>query len=185
MKLEKISCNSCGAPLEVPKSANYITCNHCSTQLAIRRSQSTTFTEQLDQLTEQTQELNSRLDALSNQNELTALDRQWELDQESFMISGKHGKHLPSETGSIAGGVMTAIFGSLWTIMAIGITSSAPNVGPFAIAKVAFPLFGVAFVVFGIISSISSHDKATKYKRAKREYRERRSELEADVSRDA
>lgn len=38
-------------------------------------------------------------------------------------------------------------FGVLWTIMAIAITSGAPSHGPFAVAKIVFPLFGVLFIL--------------------------------------
>lgn len=40
---ETLTCNSCGAPLEVPGTANVVTCNHCSCQLAIRRLGSATL----------------------------------------------------------------------------------------------------------------------------------------------
>ena len=44
-----------------------------------------------------------------------------------------------------------AVFGVLWTILAIAITSSAPSDGPFVVAKVVFPLFGVFFVVASLL----------------------------------
>lgn len=48
--LESLLCNSCGAPLSVPPAANYINCNHCHTQLHIRRNEGVTFTESIEQL---------------------------------------------------------------------------------------------------------------------------------------
>jgi DNA-directed RNA polymerase subunit RPC12/RpoP len=47
MQLESITCNHCGAPLDVPDAANFVKCNHCDSRLAIKRTQSTTYTEEL------------------------------------------------------------------------------------------------------------------------------------------
>ncbi|HEY3322926.1 MAG TPA: hypothetical protein VGP72_20900 [Planctomycetota bacterium] len=47
----------------------------------------------------------------------------------------------------MAGRIVGVAFGILWTIMAIAITSSAPNEGPFPVAKIVFPLFGVVFIL--------------------------------------
>lgn len=38
-------------------------------------------------------------------------------------------------------------FGMLWTILAIAITSSAPSEGPFIVAKIIFPAFGILFII--------------------------------------
>ncbi len=178
MRLERLTCNSCGAPLEVPQTANFVTCNHCSAQLAVRRQDNVTFTEQLDQLTKQTEELSERVDRLSEQGEVASLDRQWELERENYLVSDKHGgRHIPSEGGAIGGGIVITIFGCFWTAMAIGITSGAPNVGPFAVAKFAFPAFGVLFVCAGIAMSVFQFSKAGAYRRAKQRYKRRRSDL--------
>ena len=69
MAVERLTCNSCGAPLEVPSSANYVTCNHCSTQLTIRRQENVTFTESLERLAERTDQLTEQVENLSGQNE--------------------------------------------------------------------------------------------------------------------
>jgi len=41
----------------------------------------------------------------------------------------------------------------------------------------AFPLFGMIFVIGGIVSSISSYNKAGDYRRAQQRYRQRREEI--------
>ena len=178
MSIERLSCNACGAPLEVPASANYVTCNHCHSQLTIRRQENITFTESLERLTEKTDQLADRVDDLTSVNEVAALDRKWELDRENFMITGKHGnRSLPTTGSAIGGGIAIAAFGIFWTAMAFGITSSAPSFGPFGIAKIAFPLFGVIFVCAGIASSVSAYSKAENYRKAERRYRQKRNEL--------
>jgi predicted phage tail protein len=178
MKLQDLTCNRCGAPLKVPQEANFVTCNHCSTQLAVRRTEHVAFTEQLDKLAEKTDRLSERIDDLSQHTEVAALDRQWAMEQSNFLVSDKHGsQHLPSEGGAIGGGIMITVFGCLWTAMALGITSSAPSSGPFVVAKFVFPLFGVCFVLSGIVLSLSQYSKARDYRQASRRYRRRRAEI--------
>ncbi len=178
MKLQKLTCNSCGAPIDVPESAKYVTCNHCSAQLVVHRRDNVTFTEQLKELADKTEELSQRVDDLTDQGEVAALDREWEFERERYMITTKNGgKHVPTEAGAIGGGVAITLFGCVWLAMAIGITSSAPDVGPFVIAKVAFPLFGLVFIVSGIVMSMNSYSKAGDYRAAERRYKSKRSEL--------
>lgn len=178
MHIESLNCNHCGAPLEVPQSAKYIKCNHCGTQLAIRRSESATFTETVEQLAETTENLAAQVSKLTRQSEVDALDRQWDREKERYMVTDKHGaKHLPTKGTATASGCMLCVGGTIWTIMAIAITSGAPNFGPFQVAKFAFPAFGVAFVIFGIFMAMNNYRKAEDYERAYRRYRQRRDEL--------
>lgn len=178
MRLEKLTCNCCGAPIEVPSLTNFVTCNHCSTQLTVKRTENATFTQKLDQLSEKTEQLSAQVAQLSSHSDLAALDREWELERENYMVSGKNGhRHLPTELGAVGGGIMITLFGCFWTAMAFGITSSAPDFGPFSVAKVMFPLFGVIFVLGGIGSSVWSFRKAGDFREAQRRYERRRQEL--------
>ena len=179
MELESLNCGHCGAPLQVPRTANYVKCNHCGSQLAVRRSASATFTESVDKLTETTEGLAEQVSKLTRQNEMEALDRRWAQQQATFMISDKHGRqHLPTSGAAVFGGVAVTVFGCIWTAMALGITSSAPSHGPFIIAKFAFPAFGVVFVICGIVASVRAHQKAKEYQDAARRYHEDRERMQ-------
>jgi DNA-directed RNA polymerase subunit RPC12/RpoP len=181
MQVESLNCNHCGAPLEVPQTAKFIKCNHCGSQLVVRRSQSATVTETVEQLAETTEQLAAQVSKLTQQGEVEALDRQWEREKESYMVTDKHGaKHLPTTGMAAMSGIMIVVFGVIWTAIAIGITSQAPDFGAFQVAKLAFPAFGVAFVIFGIIMAMYNYRKAQDYERAYRRYRRRREELLRD-----
>lgn len=180
MQIEKISCNSCGAPLEVAVTTKFATCGHCSAKLSIQRTETATFTEILEQLTAKTDQLSDQVTNLAGYTELASLDREWQLEQENYMVTGKHGvKYIPSEAGSIGGGVAITLFGLIWTVMASTTTSMAPSIGPLAVAKVVFPLFGVVFIAAGIMFSILSYNKAGEYRRAQQRYRRRRAEIQS------
>lgn len=177
--LESLNCNSCGAPLEIPASARFFKCNHCNANLQVHRSSSGTFTEAVEKLTEQTEALAEQVERLTEQNEVAEFDRRWDIERESFMIESKNGnRQLPTEGTAWASGIVAVGFGTLWTIFAIAITQSAPSFGPFAVAKVVFPLFGLFFIGFGIFSAMSAHQKSQNYRSAERNYRRRRSELQ-------
>ena len=99
MQFETLNCNSCGAPLSVPDAANYVTCNHCSAQLAVRRTESTTFTEQLDQIESKQDKLLEKLSSLEHQHELAQVDRQWQLERESYLVANDRGHRRGTQSG--------------------------------------------------------------------------------------
>ena len=114
MQLERLVCNSCGAPLEVPPSANFDTCDHCSSQPQIRRTESTTYTELLTDLVEKTEELSEQIENLAANSELTAIDNDWRIERESLLVRDRHGNsHVPTKGSSTAAGIMITLFGCL------------------------------------------------------------------------
>ena len=171
---EELTCNSYGAPLEVLDSADFVTCNHCSTWPAVRRTDNITFTEQLDRLAKKTEELSERLDNLNYQHDLETIDREWDFEREKYMISGRDGVRSIPETGSsVVGGIIIGVFGCLWAAIAVGITASAPLFRPFKVAKAALPLF----VIGGVLKSITNYSNAEEYRRAEQRYRRWRTTL--------
>ena len=176
--LESLLCNSCGAPLEVPVSANFVKCNHCNATLKVHRSSGVTTTEAIEKLRETTEGLAEQVQKLTRQNELESLDRRWEIERQSFMIRDREGgTRTPLRGFAWASGIAAAFFGCIWTIFAISLTSSAPNVGPFAVAKVIFPLFGIGFIVFGLFAAGMTHRKAKQLEEAERQYRRQRERI--------
>ena len=176
--LESLVCNSCGAPLEVPTSANFVKCNHCNTTLRIHRSEGTTSTEAIEKLAKTTEQLADQVERLTQQNQLEMLDRNWEAERSSLMVRGKHGnRHVPAKAFAWGTGAVAVVFGGLWTIMAIAITSSAPNEGPFRIAKFVFPLFGFGFILAGLFGSTMIYHRAKQYESAEKEYHRRREDI--------
>ena len=93
-----------------------------------------------------------------------------------YLVIAKHGgKPIPSEAGSIGGGIAITLFGCVWTFMAFTITSFIP----IPILHFIFPLFGMIFVIGGIASSISSYNNAGNDRRAQHRYHQRRSEIQS------
>lgn len=176
--MESLNCNSCGAPLQIPTTTNYVRCDHCQTNLRVQRSDGATFTEAVDRLAETTEDLAVQVNRLSRQNELNALDSEWERERESYMMSGKHGRrYLPTEasTGGTLFGIVAAV---LWTVFASVLTSGAPDFMPFSIFKFVFPAFGVFIVVSLIFSLANNQRRAAQYVEAEDRYLRKRKALQ-------
>ena len=162
MELTSISCGNCGAPLKLPKDAKFVTCNHCHSQLAVKHSDSITYTERLDKLDERTDRIEEEVSHLRYQSELTAVDRQWEKEREGYMITDKHGRRRePSVVGSVIIGVVFVLFGAFWMMRA-----------PSPVA-----MLGIVVILIGVGSSIYSYIRAKDFLAAQSRYRRRKSKL--------
>lgn len=117
----------------------------------------------------QEETLGEHLRELKRENELARLDREWQLERERYQMAGRYGsRYLPTKASGILMGVFTAGFGILWTVMA---SSTVGDLGgPGAI----FPLFGLVFVVFGIVVGIYTFSRASQFEEAQRRYQRRR-----------
>ena len=167
MQLESLNCNNCGAPLEVAATSNFVTCNHCSTRLAVRRTESSAFTEQLEDIGAKQDEMLNRLKRIERQTQLADLDREWESKKAEFLVTNKHGNtHLPSRAGIVMSGFV-ALFGLFWTIMAGSIFP------PMA-------LFGILFIGFAIYGGTSSYRRLQAYEDANTRYQSQKRQLNYD-----
>jgi hypothetical protein len=158
MPLESLACNNCGAPLQVPPSANFATCNHCGAQLAIHRESSVSYTEKIGQIDERTERIARQLAELRYHQALENIDRDWDRQREKYLVSNKNGaRREPSVVGGVLTGVVAAIIGLFFL----------QHLGPWA----------VLIIVAGIAAAIYSVVKAADYQRAERTYRMRRNRI--------
>jgi hypothetical protein len=109
------------------------------------------------------------------QNELNRIDREWQIEREKYMAADRYGRrHVPTVGTGRATSIIGGVFGTFWTIMAFTITSGAPDFAPFSLAKVFFPLFGIAFTIGSIGYGIHLTGKAEAYNSAFAAYQRRR-----------
>jgi LSD1 subclass zinc finger protein len=158
IKLETINCGNCGAPLQIPETAQFVTCNHCKTSLAVKRMDSITLTEKLDQTNERLDETEKRLAEMVYRNELSEETRRWERQRDSLMVKDKHGNK--SKPSGIAGG-----FALLVTIIMAVVGSNA--IGGFAFL----------FIIFGLFVFVVSLKKQQEFEAAQRRHKLRRQEI--------
>jgi uncharacterized membrane protein len=178
MSFETLNCNECGALIQVPTVARYVTCNRCGAHLAVQRTGISTYTEaaplparQSDAHDPAWREMSGRLEQLEYQNELARIDREWDMEREQYMITSRYGRrYVPSAAAAVVMGVVIVGFGVFWTAMAFGMASNFGGDG-FAMF---FPLFWVVFIVAGIGVSIYQFTKAQRYQAAYNDYQRRR-----------
>jgi LSD1 subclass zinc finger protein len=160
-ELETVRCGGCGAPLEVPHSATFVTCRFCNTALRVQRNESVVFTEVLQSLEEKTDRLVETTELLRLENELHRLDRDWDQQAAKLMVRDKNGSRQPSHTAAAIGGPIAIVFGVIWTI----------------VAGAMFPpmaLFGLVFIGIAVWGMLHESQKASEWERKRRAYDARR-----------
>jgi hypothetical protein len=163
MSLEAIACNQCGAPLQVPDAAQFVTCNHCGASLAVRRDGTITYTEVLSQLSQQTANLSEQVAQLRYQNAVDQVDRRWEKEREKLLVRSKDGTtYEPSSSIALLIGGAMAVVGIILT------------------AGTSFGSMGLWLVGGGIFYAVLGGFAGAKFEKAKSHYRKRRAMLSID-----
>jgi hypothetical protein len=116
--------------------------------------------------------VNEQLRLLRLQNELAQLDHGWERQRQQYLVTGRYGQRtIPTPVLSILTGVAVVGAGVVWTALTLGLGDAVG--GGFGF----FPLFGVFFIVVGLVVSVSSYRKAVRYRQAYAAYLRRRERL--------
>ena len=156
MQLLSLTCNHCGAPLEVPGEARFVTCTHCSSRLAVQRSGGAAYTEVLEVLDQRTEQIADDVEKLKLENRLERLDREWMLQRDQYMVHDNHGRrHFPSKVGSLFAMVFVIGFAIFWMAVA---------------QHAAAILFGLVFIVVAAGLFLTRIVKANEYECRRRRY---------------
>jgi LSD1 subclass zinc finger protein len=167
VKTVAVSCNKCGAALDLPRGARFVTCTYCGSRLEVHRSGGAAYTEILESIDQRTEQIADNVEAIRWQNELERLDREWMIRRDSLMVTDKHGgRHVPGGGGALIGSIIAGVFGVIWTVAAT--SGGAPGF---------FTLFGIVFVVAAIGGGVYSVAKAGQYQEAEAAYNRQRGEL--------
>lgn len=168
MKLITVDCNACGAPLEVGRKTRFVTCRYCSKRLAIQHSDSSVYTEVLEEIKESTDKISQDIGVIKLQNELEKLDREWLLERDGLMVTNRRGnRQLPSSPASTIVGSLVAI---LFVFFFIRTASSMR-------APAIFPLFGVLVIIVALVNASKAMFSTNGYQEAEKRYQRQRNEL--------
>ena len=158
-------CQGCGADLDVSDDVRFVKCDYCSAKLEVVRDESTVHTRVLETIADDVK-------VIRLQNELEQLDREWEAERESFMVSDQEGRRkIPTKGGSAVGGIFIVIFGIVWIVFAASIGSG------FGIVGSVLPIFGVVVVIAGAMSAMGSFSKAERYTGAEAKFQTQRTSI--------
>ena len=170
MEMLSLTCNNCGAPINVPEDANFVTCSHCGSRLEIKHTDTASYTKVLERIDDRTEHMSEDLQAIKLQNELEQVDREWQMERERYLVRNKNGSTSTPDGGNIAVGVIGAVLAIGFLLFWI---SSAATMG----APGFFVLFGVGMLVLVVVGIISSISKADGYRNAEQDYKRRRESI--------
>lgn len=172
MESVSVSCNNCGAALNVINKTKFVTCNYCKSQLKVQSSGETFYTEILEEI----KDVADDVETIKLQNRLERLDREWGMNSKRFMIRDKNGHERlpPSKTAAMVGVCFIVGFVIFWIIVASVIaTVFAKNV-PFGGFAFIMPFLGVGMLAFIVFGSKTGRDKLRHYEMARAEYEKKR-----------
>ncbi len=173
MTLEPITCNNCGAALDVPPETNYVTCAYCGSRLEVTRTPSVVYTQVLQQLDARTQRLSADVGQLQLDRELALIDREWEQQRQMYLLRDRTGATIepgrPLTAWSVGLTVVVIAALAMSTILFSNLFG-----GEYGLAFFLIALVGVGLMIWGTFNRIS---QATNYQRAKNEYQARRAAI--------
>lgn len=178
MQLIHLTCSHCGAPLEVPQEAKFVTCRFCSSRLVVEHSASAVFTRVIEALEQHAGDVSRDLETIKLQNQIEQLDREWQMDREQASRRGKNGRlQEPSVWGTVGGMAVLALFGLGWfTLWNVASKAAWPHPAP-----AFFSLIGLGIVVFAVVGLILGIPRARGYANRKAIYEARRRKLLGDI----
>ncbi len=171
MTLEPITCNNCGAALDVPPEANYVTCAYCGSRLEVKRTPSVVYTQVLQQIDERTQRLSADVGQLQLQNELDRIDGDWEQQRQRYLLGDRTSAIIePSGLLTVFWVVILLVFIAGLVVFVFLVSNAFTNEYSLGLFLMALAVAGV--MIWGTFNRIS---RASSYQRAKRAYEARRS----------
>jgi hypothetical protein len=167
-----VSCNHCGAPLDLPPGTHYATCQHCGAKLQVHMSGGAAYTELLESIDTRTKQIAEDVEAIRKQGEIERLDREWARHRALYLVQDRRGNvAMPGSAGSLIGAGSAAVGGVIWTIFVASI--GAPWF---------FCLFGVVFIIIAVAGGMNGMMKASQYEQALRRYEAQRRRIAASPS---
>ena len=138
MELESITCGACGAPLQTPDNARFVTCNFCHANLVIHRETSVTYSEKIADIDERTRRMADDLKELRSESDLAKLERELERKRQNSGAFDEVMQGVGTMLSAIfVAGVMAVYFGGralllLVTLGSAGVVATATCFKKFA-----------------------------------------------------
>lgn len=168
-----LRCNNCGASLQVPPDVRFVTCPYCGSSLEVHRSGDGVYTEVLQKLAQTTEHMAEQLELVQLNQQLDALDDEWERERQTYMISGKNGRmREPSDVG---------LFGYMVGMGVAGIFALMGLTGAFGDGSVGFFLVAAIGFILMLFSYLTSSQKIADYRDAHDRYQTKRDQLKTHI----
>ena len=168
MELIAVRCNHCGAPLQIPADAQFVTCMFCKSELSVQRSEGAISTALLQGLSQKTDRIADDLGVLRVQGELELLDREWQMKRETLLVRNRRGILVEPKGRMILVGCLAVFFGAPLVGWVIGAVMPDQNLAV---------VTGFFLVAFLVIRWMRTQRQLSPYRVALGEYERRHAEL--------
>ena len=176
METLSVRCNHCGAPLQIGEGTRFVTCQFCQSNLEVKRTDSSVFTEEVAKIAENTGRMAESLEVIELQNEIERLDREWAQKEASYIVHGKNGPVRPS---SSAFGMAFAVF---FACVCFGMAIFMSNIaGSFHGGFSVMGLVPVGMGVFALVAAAKNMNQGAELEKAVAIHQARRAELVAKL----
>ena len=168
MELISVRCNHCGAPLQIPGDARFVTCGYCKSELTVQRTEGAITTQVLEAISQKTDRMADDLGVIRIQGQIEILEREWQMKRETMLIRNRRGQLVEPRDMSVLAGCAIAFFAAP-LVMALGVGALFHNRNSGAV------------IVFLVLAAVAIHlirmNRSSLYKVALAEYERRRAEL--------
>ena len=168
MELMSVRCNHCGAPLQIPGEARFVTCMYCKSELTVQRSEGAISTEVLQRIEQKTDNIADDLGVLRIQGEIEILDREWQMKRETMLIRNRRGNLVEPKGRMIFVGCLVVFFAAPLAGGIIGTVMPDKNIAA---------IIGFFLVVFPVVWWLRGQRHLSPYRVALGEYERRHAEL--------
>lgn len=176
METLSVRCNHCGAPLQIGEGTRFVTCQFCQSNLEVKRTDSSVFTQEVAKIAENTGRMAESLEVIELQNEIERLDREWAQKEAGYISNGKNGPHRPSSS------LFGLAFGIFFACVCFGMAVAMSNIaGSFHGGFSAMGLVPAGMGVFAIVAAVMNMNKGVELERAESAHQARRAELLAKL----
>jgi len=182
MKLFTLSCQHCGAPLEVPARISLFKCLCCASQLHVQWVDSIAHAEEFEDSAPAASHLIRTPEQHAIEEEIALLDDAWRLIRTRFMVPGHDGLlSVPVKEKTLISCGIGVLFGcaALATGIAIGLNDILRYPGSLLLGRTMM-LLGVLMIIVVVIWSRIAFRKSVEFEVHQQAYQTERSRLLAE-----
>ena len=158
MKLIALTCNNCGAAVDVSETTRFLTCASCGSRLAVVRTESSAFTELIEKIDLKTDWIAKQVAAIEFHNEIKRIDADWQQERASYLVNG----FIPDQVSASFQAAIAVFIGLVFSVAGA------------ILDDMTVALFGMGTLSMSIILYLTLKRKARLYEKARAAYLERR-----------
>jgi LSD1 subclass zinc finger protein len=83
--VHSVRCHNCGAPLNIPQAARFITCQHCQAELQVEQTSDVVYTQIIHEVAKRIDNTQTQLNQLVLQQRIDRLDYEWKIKCEEIL----------------------------------------------------------------------------------------------------